>query len=309
MITRYAKPALAALLLFMLPAAANAATCSCAGTPLLTSIDTSAREKGQLFFSYATEFHQISDLVSGTRDVTDETDRDRHSFSQVLSASYAISDRWSVSALVSWVEHSRRIGSSIIGETTTSGFGDSIILARYTPVAITPFSRHEVSVGLGVRIPTGEDSARSQVTLSEDMQPSVGASGEILWTSYSYALNQAATRQINLSANFQQNGENDRQYSFGDEFNLSVGYSQNIGTRFGYSAALRYRSAQSDRRNDFAIPNTGGRWLDFVPSLQFSLNDRMSLGVFGRIPLSRELNGSLQFSTSYSYGLSLSYGF
>lgn len=86
--SKYAQLLFAAISLITLPGGAMAATCSCAGTPLLTSIDTSAREKGQLFLTYSTEFHQISDLVNGRRDVTDEPDRDRHSLSQVLSASY-----------------------------------------------------------------------------------------------------------------------------------------------------------------------------------------------------------------------------
>ena len=106
---------------------AYAATCSCAGVPLLTSIDTSATEKGQLFITYNVEDHQISDLVSGTKNVPDETGRDRSSLSQVISASYALTDRWSVSALVSYIKHRRTINSSFLGETITSGFGDSVI--------------------------------------------------------------------------------------------------------------------------------------------------------------------------------------
>jgi hypothetical protein len=286
-----------------------AATCSCAGAPLLTSIETSAAEKGQLFISYTIEDHQISDLVSGSDDVRDETGRDRHSLSQVVSASYALTDRWSVSALVSYVEHNRTIESSFLGETTTSGMGDSVILARYTPLFITPFSRHQLSLGAGVRIPTGDDDAGSGFIVSEDMQPSTGALGKILWTSYSYAFDQAATLQLNTSANYVANEANDREYAFGDEFNLSLGVSQSIGTRFGYSAALRYRTTRADSRFGFGIPNTGGQWLDFVPAVQFSIGDRLKLGLSGRIPVARDLKGALQFTTSYSLALSLTYAF
>ncbi len=286
-----------------------AATCSCAGVPLLTSIDTSATEKGQLFISYTTEYHQISDLVSGTQDVRDETNRDRNTFSQVLSASYALTDQWSVSALVSYVEHSRTIGSSFLGETTSSGIGDSVILARYTPMFITPFSRHELSLGLGVRIPTGEDNFGSGFVFSEDMQPSTGSVGKIFWSSYSYAFNQAATVQFNASTNFTTNEENDRNYAFGDEFNVFFGISQSIGTKFGYSAGLRYRTTKADRRSGAQIPNTGGQWLDFVPAVQYALTDRLNLGLSGRIPVARDLDGVLQFTTSYSYAVSLSFGF
>jgi hypothetical protein len=297
------------LLVFGSHKPAFAATCSCAGVPLLASIDTSATEKGQLFISYGAEYHQINDLVSGSDDVNDETLRDRNTTSQVLSASYALTDHWAVSALVSYVKHNRTIGASVFGTTSTSGISDSVILARYTPLSITPFSRHALSLGLGVRIPTGEDDFGDFFVLSEDMQPSTGAFGEILWTSYSYAFNQAATLQFNASANYTFNEENDRQYAFGNEFNFASGISQNIGTKFSYSAALRYRTTRADTRFGFEIPNTGGQWLDFVPGVQYAITDKFNIGLSGRIPVARKLNGVLQFTTSYSYTFSVSYGF
>ena len=309
MSARYLKIAGPVLLVFSLPVPSFAATCSCAGVPLLAFIDTSATEKGQLFISYNAEYHQINDLVSGSDDVNDETGRDRNTFSQVLSASYALTDHWAVSALVSYVKHNRTIGSSFLGTTTTSGISDSVILARYTPVFITPFSRHALSLGLGVRIPTGDDDSGDTFVLSEDMQPSTGAFGEILWASYSYAFNQAATVQLNTSVNYTFNEENDRKYAFGNEFNFSSGISQSIGTKFGYSAALRYRRTQADTRFDFSIPNTGGQWLDFVPAVQYSVTDHLNIGLSGRIPVARKLDGVLQFTTSYSIALAVSYGF
>lgn len=304
----YVWPVVAALVFFV-HVPAYAATCSCAGVPLLSSVDTSAREKGELFVNYTAEYHQINDLVSGSRDVPDETGRDRNSFSHVLSASYALTDRWSVSVLASYVEHERKIGTSFLGKTSSSGIGDSVILTRYTPLFITPFSRHELSLGVGVRIPTGEDDYGSGIVLSQDMQPSTGAVGEILWTSYSYAFNQAATVQLNTSANYTYNEENDRKYAFGHELNLAIGFSQSIGTRFGYSAAIRYRTTRADRRFGFAIPNTGGEWLDLIPAIQYAITDNLNVGLSGRIPLARKLDGALQFTTSYSYALSVTYGF
>lgn len=310
MTNRLNKLAFLALLFAGVQQPADAATCSCAGVPLLSSIDTSANEKGQLFINYTVEDHQIDDLVSGSDDVPDETGRDRQSVSQVISASYAFTDRWSVSALVSYVEHNRTIGSSFLsGKTTASGMGDSVLLARYTPMFITPFSRHGLSLGLGARIPTGEDKFVDRFIVSEDMQPSTGAVGKIAWTSYSYAFDQAATLQFNTSANYVANEANDREYTFGDEFNLALGISQSIGTKFGYSAALRYRTTRADRRFEFNIPNTGGEWLDFVPAVQYSINDRLSIGLSGRIPVARDLDGVLQFTTSYSWALSFTYAF
>lgn len=208
-------------------------------------LDTSATEKGQFFLSYTAEDHQMNDLVSGSDDVPDETGRDRNSFSHVLFASYALTDHWSFSALVSYVEHKRRIGGSFLaGETRVSG------------------------LGAGVRGPTGENDAMTGFVISEDMQPGMGAWGRIAWASYAYAFNQAATLQAFASVNYSYNGENDRGHTFGHGFNITTGISHGLGERFSYSAAVRYRETEPDLRRGFELPNTGGRWLDFVPALR-----------------------------------------
>ena len=292
-----------------IPVSLQAATCSCAGVPLLSAIDTSSTQPGDLFFSYSTEQHEISDLVRGSKDIKDETGRERSALSQTLSFSYGLAENWAISGLVSYVEHSRNIGSSFFGEQRAEGLGDSVLLLRYSPIYITPFSRHELGFGIGARIATGEDNARNNgITLSEDMHPSSGSLGQIGWASYTYALNQAATMQINSSVDYTYNDdENSRGYAFGDELNVAVGFSQTVGTKFGYSAAVRYRTTNADSRNGFDIPNSGGEWLDFVPAIQYQVNDSIRVGLSGRIPLSRRLDGALQFTTSYSYALSLSY--
>jgi len=296
------------VLQFLFPVAVNAATCSCAGVPLLSAIDTSSTQPGDLYFNLTTEAHEINDLVQGTKDISDETRRARSSLSQVASLNYGLADNWAISGLVSYIEHSRKIGSSFLGEQNSSGLGDGVILLRYTPRYITPFSRHEISMGLGARLPIGKDDAGGVVPLAEDMQPSSGSVGKIFWSSYSYAFDQAATKQFSVSANYTLNDdENDRDYSLGDEFNFALGFSQSVGTKFGYSAALRYRETTADERFGFDIPNSGGQWLDFVPAVQYSVSDKVNIGLSGRVPLARDLDGALQFTTSYSYAFTMTY--
>lgn len=285
-----------------------AATCGCAAVPLLDAIDTSAIQAGDFYLNFTTEFHEMNDLVVGSKQISDETRRQRSSVSQAVSMSYALSDRWAVSGLVSYIEHSRKIGASTASEQNTSGLSDGVVLLRYTPIYQTPFSRHLLSLGFGVRLPIGKDDAGGIIRASEDMQPSVGARGNIYWGAYSYGFNQAGTIQFNASASFIDNDEeNDANYTFADEINFTAGISQNIGTKFSYSASLRYRDTTADRRNGFDIPNTGGKWLDFVPAFQYSITDKLNVGVSGRVPVKRDLDGFIQFTTSYSYALSLTY--
>lgn len=296
------------LVLWLCALPAGAATCSCAGVPLLSAMDTSSTEPGDLFINLTTENHEISDLVQGRDEIADETNRERASLSQVLSASYGIADRWALSGLVSYVEHSRRVGTSFFGEQKTSGLGDSVLLLRYSPLLITPFSRHELSLGLGARLPTGKDDAGGAVAFSEDMQPGVGAAATLAWGSYSYAFNQAGTLLLSTSANYTLNeDDNDRNYSFGNETNVAASFSHSLDTRIGYSASLRYRQTTPDERFGFKVPNTGGKWLDFIPAVRYSFTPDWTVSLSGRVPLARNLNGALQFSTSYSYALSITH--
>lgn len=120
------------------PAISRAATCSCAGVPLLSAIDTSSTQPGDLFFSFTSELHEISTLVQGSKEIKDATRRQRSSLAQVLSLSYGLAENWSVSGLVSYVEHRRKIGSSFFGSSNSSGLGDGVILFRYTPIYASP---------------------------------------------------------------------------------------------------------------------------------------------------------------------------
>lgn len=300
--------AILGLAFWLLALPAGAATCSCAGAPLLNAMDTSSTEPGDLFINLTTENHEISDLVQGSDEITDETNRSRASLTQMLSASYGLADRWAVSGLLSYVEHSRSVGSSFIGEQNTSGLGDAVLMLRYSPMLMTPFSRHELALGFGARLPIGKNDAGGRVAFSEDMQPGVGSSATLAWGSYSYAFNQAGTLLLSTSANYTLNEEeNDRNYSFGNETNLALGFSHNVDTRFGYSASLRYRHTEPDERLGFPVPNTGGEWLDFIPAVQYSVTPDWTLSLSGRVPVARQLNGALQFSTSYSYALSITH--
>ena len=303
---------LAALLLLMvLPDLALAATCSCAGTPLMGALNTSTTEQGDLYFTLTSEFHEISDLVQGRKQIDDETGRERSSLSQALAFSYGLSDRWALSGLFTYIEHEREVGSSFFGsKQRTSGLGDSVLRLRYTPLYITPFSRHELSLGVGARLPVGKDDAGGLIRFSEDMQPGTGAAGAILWGQHSLAFNQAATRTLTSSIFYTRNNwENDRDYAFGHQFVAGVDFIQNLNTRFSYSAGLRYQHTTSDRRLGFEVPNTGGQWLDFTPAFNYSLDNGLDINLSGRIPLDRKLDGAIQFTTSYSYALSLTYGF
>ena len=294
-------------LLLLAAQAANATTCSCASVPLLGTMELATPGDGKWFLAGTYEFHDASELVSGSSTVPDQTGRDRTTQALVLEASKGLTKTLSFSALLSAVKHERIVGGV---RDDVSGLGDAIIMLKYSPASISLYSKNALSVGVGARLPVGEDDASSGgITLAEDLQPSNGALGTIVWAYAARVLNESASARIYANASYTNNDDNDRDYQFGHETTLSVGTSYQTQSPWGYNAELLFRSTERDRRAGTSIPNTGGEWLDFVPAVQYHVNEQMALRASARIPLRRDLNDQLQFTTKYAVRLTFSYIF
>ena len=262
---------------------------------------------GQWFLASTYEFHDVSDLVSGSSSIPDETGRDRTSQALILEASKGLSEKWSFSALLSAVEHERDIGGV---NDSVAGLGDAIVMFKYSPKTISLYSKNTLSFGIGGRLPVGEDDASKQgVTLAEDLQPSTGAYGGIAWAYAARALNESTGARIYSLLTYTYNGDNDRDYQFGHTATASIGGSYQTNTPWGFNLEVLYRHSDRDQRASADIPNTGGRWLDIIPAVQYHINESLALRVSGKIPLTRNLNDQLQFTTKYAFRISLSYVF
>lgn len=284
-----------------------AQTCSCAGVPILGTMQSASPNNGQWFIAGTWEYHDISELVSGSSSVPDQTNRERTANALVVEASKGLTEKWSVSGLLSMVEHVRDVGGT---KDSVSGVGDALFMAKFSPKQISLYEKTTLSMGIGARLPVGEnDAARRGVVLAEDMQPSTGAYGGILWFYTAHALNDAKSGQIYASAAYTYNGENDRDYQFGHSTTASIGGSYQTQTPWGVNAELIYRHAERDQRASVDIPNTGGQWLDFVSAAQYHLNESLALTASVKIPVSRDLNDQLQFTSKYAVRLSVAYVF
>ncbi len=301
---RIAKPI---LLSFLVLAAADAAatTCSCANVPLLGTMQLATPADGQWFVAGTYEFHDASELVSGSSTVPDATGRDRTSEALVLELGRGFGEKFSLSAMLATVRHDRTVGG--LNDNAT-GLGDAIVMFKYSPLAISLYSRNALSLGIGAQLPLGKDDAANDgVVLAEDLQPSTGAYAGMLWVYAARALNESSSARLYANATYTNNGENDRDYRFGHAATVSLGASYQTQTPWGFNVELLYRNADRDQRAGSTIPNTGGEWLDLVPSVQYHVNDAVALRLSGKIPVARDLNDELQFTTRYSVRLTLSW--
>ncbi|MGI9201219.1 MAG: hypothetical protein ACR2QL_09180 [Woeseiaceae bacterium] len=292
---------------FLTSTPAAAQTCSCAAVPILGTMQSASPKDKQWYLASTYQYNDLSDLVSGSDSIPDATGRDRTSQALIVEISRGITEKWSASALFSAVDHHREV-SGISADA--SGIGDAVFMVKYSPTTISLYSDTTWSFGLGVRAPLGVDDAmQGGIVLAEDMQPSTGAYGLIGWAFWSKAFTDSRSTRIYVSASHTQNGENSRDYEFGQDTTLSVGAAHQTQSPWGFNLELFYRQAERDQRDSVEIPNTGGEWLDIIPAVQYHLSETLALKASAKFPVSRDLNDQIQFTTKYAYRLSLSYVF
>ena len=299
--------AVVAILLALTVAPATATTCSCANVPLLGTMELATPGDREWFIAATYEFHDASELVSGSSTVPDQTGRDRTSQAFVVELSRGLGEKLSFSALLASVNHERTVGGV---RDDVTGLGDAIVMLKYSPKTISLYSRNALSFGVGAQLPIGEDDASSNgIVLAEDLQPSTGAFAGILWVYAARALNESKGARVYASATYTNKDENDRDYQFGHSTTASLGVAYQAQSPWGMNLELLYRHAERAQRAGVDIPNTGGEWLDLVPAVQYHINESVALRASGKIPLSRDLNDQLQFTTKYSVRLTLSWVF
>ena len=298
-----------ALCVLILGLSGNSAaqTCSCASVPLLGTMELGTPDGGQWLLATTYEFHDVSDLVSGSTSVPDQTGRERTSEALVFEASRGLSEKWSFSALLSAAKHVRDVGGS---RDEASGIGDAVFMLKYSPATISIYSKNAFSVGLGARLPVGVDDATIDgVVVAEDMQPSRGSYGGILWAFAARALNDSRGARLYGTFSHTYNGENERDYQFGHSTTASIGTSYQTQSPWGFNLEMMYRHAKRDQRNSTEIPNTGGEWLDIIPAVQYHVTPAFALRLAGKFPLKRDLNDALQFTAKYAARLTATYVF
>ncbi len=287
----------------------NAQTCSCAATPLFSPIEFSSLQGKKWHFELSYKYHSLNDLVEGRKRVVDDTDRSRSAQSVLFDTRFALSRKFSIRAVFSFVRQSRHVGISNSLPVRIQGLGDSMFMLQYTPLMFADGRKTEISIGTGLKVPIGRSTAEFIGTASEDMQPGTGSWDSLFWVYLSQLLPQIPGFEVFAGGSVRFNGTNTREYKFGTEIISLLGVRWNSKQSISYSVYGRYRWANSDRRFKGTIPNTGGHWLYLVPGISFPLFENMGLKFEGEIPVYRNLHGFRQFSSTFQISFSVFYGF
>ncbi len=294
--------------------------CCSAGTPILSALEISATPERAWQVALTYEYNFLQDVVAGTEQLDDGT-RQRLSQSFLLETSYGFNRLFSISMLLSYIQQERKLNSANDENSDekliTRGFGDAVILLKYNLLPITIASSRQISVGAGIKLPTGESGLRSNgILLPADMQPGTGARDGILWGYVFQGLTADSRYNIFANTTYRFTGTNDRfrlentsikGYKFGNEFVMTIGTAYRTRSLLDFSLLARYRHLVPDRFSGFDVSNTGGEWFYLVPGLNMNFN-QTSVRLSGQLPVYRDLNG-IQLTTSYTASLSLFYVF
>lgn len=284
----------------------TAQTCSCAGAPLLGAQSSAPVFGGDLFIGISHEYHDISRLyVNG--DLVENESTFRTTQSTLMEVHYGLSAKLSISGTLTHVRKYRQTGLHTQNpqSLTVSGVGDGLVMLKYKLFDRRKPPSLQATIGSGLKVPLGSFDVRNNgFLLNADMQPGTGAWDSIVWSELTSSFDSSFPLNLFLIASYRSTGSSERFgtndiYQFGNELITTAGGSTSLGEKIGYTAVLQYRSASSDKRNEVQQPNTGGFWISHISKISYSINDRYSVQIDGRIPLMQELNG-LQPTTSYA---------
>ena len=304
------------LLTSLVPAQLSAQTCSCAGAPLISSQSISSAAKGNLLLGVTHQYNEISSLYAGSTQLNNRS-TSRHTQSTLLELNYGITKRLTFSGTVTYVQKFRRTGLQTAGaeeRLRTRGIGDGLFMLKYVLHQNTIREQYQLALGAGLKAPIGaSDITQNGLALNADMQPGTGAWDGIAWSYFSKTFAPATTVNLFWYSSFRLTGSDERfggddVYRFGNELVSTLGITNKIVGNLSYIVMVRYRSTASDRRNGSPLPNTGGKWINLKPALNYGLTDQLSLRFSGQLPVYQHLNGT-QPTTSFTLSASVFYNF
>ncbi|WP_343487966.1 hypothetical protein [Allomuricauda sp. d1] len=257
---------------------------------------------GSWVINLSYDYNNLNTLNAGT-DTLDDDSRLRVTNSILLNLGYAISNRFSVESLFTWVNQTRTI-SQFGNEdfTETSGIGDAVFLLRYTIPNVLG-DQSSVAISSGVKAPVGRSDLLTNegFQLTADLQPGSGAWDYVGLISVSKNLPFRPSATLAAGATFRLTGANsdylngESTYEFGNEVQAILGYTDQFllfSAVFNPALILKYRKAGIDKINGFDLNNTGGEWLFIRPEIFAYISPSIAVVSRLEVPLYSYVDGT-----------------
>jgi hypothetical protein len=192
-----------------------------------------------------------------------------------------------------------------------NGLGDLTILLKYNVINPTFAMPYQLSLGSGLKLPTGEFQTESQgVQLPLDIQSGTGTLDFIIWGFLTANFTENLT--LTQSALFKFAGKNTEGYDIGNELLTVTGLIYNFADAIQGNILFRAQSRWKDRldidNSNQLIPNSGRILIEAIPGLVFNYLNILTTRIFFVYPIYIKVNGT-QLSPSWRIGTEFHYSF
>jgi hypothetical protein len=248
----------------------------------------------------------------GSDSVADPDDTKTDWKRATLTVGYGIIPRLGVTAIVPylWKEKSEIAGTSRMRiATTTEGLGDMSLLVRYSPLGRSFVNFRELSLGLGVKIPTGAtDRQKFGTALLAELQPGTGSWDYIGSVSFYQGFEPV---DFVVSATYLMttayDGYDFGSYEFGNQLSYLLTATFHLASRIDVSAALSGTKRGKDRRDGERETATGRHQVWFMPGVQVqAIPEMLRLHVYYEAPVYQHFNG-VQLGSDYNLRFTASF--
>jgi hypothetical protein len=229
-----------------------------------------------------------------------------------LALSYGISRRISASAVVPFVWkkkvlESERLGTSV--ESKSHGFGDVTTMIRFSLLPRDFVNFREVSIGLGVKIPTGSTHQRSYgYRLPYELQPGTGS-----WDYLGALTVYKGFELVDFLASVTyvltgKAGERESAYEFGNQFYYLFDTNWHLASGVDFSLALSGAVRRHDEEGGWEpVEATKRHQMWLVPGVELMvIPGLLGLQVHFEHPIYQDLDG-IQLKSDYNLRANFTY--
>jgi len=222
-----------------------------------------------------------------------------------LTLSYGVIPRLSLGAVLPylWKEKTRAVAGRDIA-LASDGIGDITAVVRFSLIERSFVNYRELSVGAGVKIPTGAtDREQFNTLLAQELQPGTGSWDFLTSLSFYQGFEPV---DFYLSGTYVRTGEYEK-YRFGNHLSYALTANLHLHQRLDLVGRITGSVLARDRYDGNEVDNTGRHQVWFSPGLQWqAVPIYLRLHAFFEQPLYQNFKGH-QLGSDYNLRLSATF--
>ncbi|MEA1914329.1 MAG: transporter [Campylobacterota bacterium] len=181
--------------------------------------------------------------------------------------------------------------SSARYKNTNKGLGDTLVIGRYEILNQKKGDSVFLSVGAGVKLPTGSTSKTFNSPAGDTkfpiMQLGSGSTDYLAEVGISRFL---PNSRIDAHMIYTQTTKGDNNYQFGDKLKWNIGYSYAINNALDVQLELDGSHCKKHKSSGIEVDSTGGTFTYITPGIHYKINKQYNIGAGYAYLLKRDNN-------------------